>query len=177
MVYPSLSLVPKPKEESYGAAPFLFRALAFMLDCFLVAFFAKATMQVFLFSFARFYFEQDIQTLLSGNAVKVQVLQDFAMLYSYMFYTAIFHWHSGSTVGKKIFGLKVCDERGHPLSLKQSIVRSLSYLVSYFPMGLGFAIALVRKDANALHDLLSRSKVVLAKQTENSEENSEAKAA
>jgi uncharacterized RDD family membrane protein YckC len=71
---------------------------------------------------------------------------------------------SGQTLGKLVTGIKVVtadpDAPTDRVPLGQAIVRSVGYLVSAFPAGLGFVPAFVGEERRALHDRLAHTRVV-----------------
>jgi uncharacterized RDD family membrane protein YckC len=86
----------------------------------------------------------------------------FAQLAHAVFYFSYFtlcHWYFGRTIGKWATGLEVTHQQ-QGLSLPRSLLRSTGYLVSgSFTFGIGFLIALFRKDGRALHDILADTDV------------------
>jgi uncharacterized RDD family membrane protein YckC len=74
-------------------------------------------------------------------------------------YVVFFHWLWGQTFGKMALSIRVVRVSGGPLSLRRSIGRGLAFLVSVATLGLGFAVALVRADRRALHDLIAGTRV------------------
>jgi len=66
------------------------------------------------------------------------------------------HYRYGTTLGKKPFGVTVVSEADRlPISLKQAILRTLGYVVSYAPFGAGFIMAAFHPQKRALHDLIA----------------------
>lgn len=66
----------------------------------------------------------------------------------------------GTTPGKAILGLYVCDVDGHlGLSLPRAFLRWLGYGLSAALLGLGFIMAGLNANRRALHDLIARSYV------------------
>lgn len=62
----------------------------------------------------------------------------------------------GTTLGKKFLGIYVVGSSDlSPVSLKQSFVRCVSYLLSYLPFGAGFLMILFQPQKRGLHDLLA----------------------
>jgi uncharacterized RDD family membrane protein YckC len=62
----------------------------------------------------------------------------------------------GTTLGKRLFHIQVVSVIDHsPVSLKQSLVRCLGYIVSYIPLGAGFLMVLFQPKKRALHDLIA----------------------
>jgi uncharacterized RDD family membrane protein YckC len=66
------------------------------------------------------------------------------------------HYRYGTTLGKKPFRIYVVSESTRqPISMKQSILRTVGYLVSYIPVGAGFLMAAFHPEKRALHDLIA----------------------
>jgi len=62
----------------------------------------------------------------------------------------------GTTLGKRIFRIYVISAADlNPISLKQSLIRCLSYLASYLPMGAGFWMIAFHPERKGLHDLIA----------------------
>ncbi len=64
------------------------------------------------------------------------------------------------TLGKYAMGLKVVDEDGNALTVKKSIVRNASKLLSYLPVALGFIWAAFNKRRKCWHDFIAKTLVV-----------------
>ena len=64
------------------------------------------------------------------------------------------------TLGKQWMGIKVVDEYGLPLNLKQAAVRNLGKVLSYLPLSLGFFWILFDKQRQGWHDKMARTFVV-----------------
>jgi uncharacterized RDD family membrane protein YckC len=69
---------------------------------------------------------------------------------------------TGRTVGKAVLGVRVVDRSGAPVGGWGALVRTLVFPVSFVLFGLGFLLALVRRDRRMLHDLVGRTAVVYA---------------
>jgi uncharacterized RDD family membrane protein YckC len=82
------------------------------------------------------------------------------ILISLSYYT-YFYQSSGSTLGKKVFQLKVVDARtGNLLTFKQIALRELlGKFLSGVTFGIGYIMAGVRHDKRALHDLIADTRV------------------
>jgi uncharacterized RDD family membrane protein YckC len=74
-------------------------------------------------------------------------------------YAVLFHWLWGQTMGKIVVGARVVTVAGSPLSLPRAAGRMLAWIVATLPLGLGLALAVVRRDKRALHDLLAGTRV------------------
>ena len=74
-------------------------------------------------------------------------------------YVIVLHALAGQTVGKLVTRVHVVGADGAPPSFGASVLRFLAYAASLFPFGLGFAMAGLRADRRALHDLLAGTRV------------------
>ena len=92
----------------------------------------------------------------------VAAVKFWVSLLAILGYLTISNWYWGSTVGKSLLGLRVVEVNEKPLSLKSSIIRSLSYILTAWTYGIGFFIGLIRKDRLTLHDFVSNTKVCSA---------------
>lgn len=67
-----------------------------------------------------------------------------------------------ATPGKMLMACQVVDaDSGEPLSLKQSLLRYLAYLVSLLPLGLGFLWIAWDRRKQGFHDKIANSVVVM----------------
>lgn len=66
----------------------------------------------------------------------------------------------GATYGKRIFGMRVCDERGQKLSFARASLRYFAKVLSALPFLLGFVMAIVTRRKQALHDLIAETLVI-----------------
>jgi len=69
------------------------------------------------------------------------------------------HALEGQTIGKLVVGARVIGAEGVPPAVGVSVLRFVGYFVSLLPFGLGFAMAGLRTDRRALHDLLAGTRV------------------
>src|SRR5437762_13068293 len=75
-------------------------------------------------------------------------------------YTTVLHALFGQTIGKMIVGVHVVvGEDGAPPSFGVSILRFVAYFASCATLGLGYAMAGLRRDKRALHDLIAGTRV------------------
>ncbi len=75
-------------------------------------------------------------------------------------YTTVLHALFGQTIGKMIVGVHVVvGEDGAPPSFGVSILRFVAYFASCATLGLGYAMAGLRHDKRALHDLIAGTRV------------------
>lgn len=66
------------------------------------------------------------------------------------------------TLGKKIVGLTIEMDDGHPADVKTIIIRNAGKWVSLLPASAGFFLIYFRRDAKTWHDLFTQSRVVRA---------------
>ena len=79
------------------------------------------------------------------------------------FYPVLFELgRSGSTPGKRVFGLRVVMDNGLPVTPGASLTRNLLRVADFLPAMFGFAIVsmLVRKDCKRLGDIAAATLVV-----------------
>jgi uncharacterized RDD family membrane protein YckC len=71
---------------------------------------------------------------------------------------------SGQSLGKLVTGIKVVtadlQASTDRVPLGQAVLRSVGYLASAFPVGLGFVPAVIGEERRALHDRLAHTRVV-----------------
>jgi len=78
-----------------------------------------------------------------------------------LFLVVMFWVHKAATPGKMFLNAKVVDAKtGHNLSVGQSIIRYLGYIISAIPFGLGFIWALFDQQNRGWHDMLAGSIVI-----------------
>jgi len=92
---------------------------------------------------------------------------DFITLVRSMFYLGIypvyyitFHYLGGQTPGKRAFSIRVVDLDGSDITLFQSAVRWVGYLVCDFTFGLGYLMIPFSRLKRGLHDMMARTRVV-----------------
>ena len=74
-------------------------------------------------------------------------------------YVVLFHWLWGQTMGKIVVGARVVTLDGGALSLSRALGRALAWGVAVLPLGLGLALAALRRDRRGLHDLIAGTRV------------------
>lgn len=152
---PELSLVSEfPDKTPAGFGP---RFLAYLVDSIIIAILQIPASFIGWASGLLFYFYgwDNIGAILS------QVVQAVAGLGLVGFYFA--SGESGqarATMGKWSLGLMVLREDDMPMTRKQAFGRAASALVTALTLYIGFVMCAFRKDHRALHDLMSKSKVV-----------------
>jgi uncharacterized RDD family membrane protein YckC len=78
-------------------------------------------------------------------------------------YFVLGHGTGGQTIGKRLFGARVVDERGAPIGYVHALGRCLATVLAAVPLGIGLAMAGLRADRRGLHDLLAGTWVVCAR--------------
>ena len=75
-------------------------------------------------------------------------------------YVVILTLAGGQTFGKMVFGVRVVDRAGRPVTASVALVRALGYLVSVLPFGLGVVWMFFDAERRALHDRLAGTRVL-----------------
>ena len=65
-----------------------------------------------------------------------------------------------TTLGKRIFGLRVVRNDGSKIGIGRAFARTLCYYASLILIGIGFLMIAFRRDKRGLHDLICDTKVV-----------------
>lgn len=95
--------------------------------------------------------------------------ESMAMLYPVVLFELIVRFLYGpvmesstkqATFGKMSMGLKVTTADGQRLSFGRALVRQISKIFTIITLGFGFLMGACRQDKQALHDLVSETKVV-----------------
>ncbi len=94
----------------------------------------------------------------SGN----MFFEIFLIFLAYLYFC--WHWIKGrQTLGMRSWNIFIVNESNTTLNLKQASIRYIAALLSLALIGMGFAWALFDKDKLALHDLLSKTKLLVDK--------------
>ena len=75
-------------------------------------------------------------------------------------YVIAFLVAKGQTLGKMAMGICVVCRDGSALLVSHAVLRTVGYLVSAAPVGLGFVIGFFGREKLALHDRLANTRVV-----------------
>lgn len=71
-------------------------------------------------------------------------------------YYVWFHYKKGTTLGKVLLNIYVVNDKNFkPITLKQSVIRCLGYVVSGLPFLCGYIMAAFHPEKKALHDLIA----------------------
>ena len=71
-----------------------------------------------------------------------------------------FHGHSGSTPGKRLFGICVVNADGSALNYRRALARYGGELLSFLILGFGYLMILQDPEKRALHDRLANTRVI-----------------
>lgn len=135
--------------ESGRPAGLVVRAVAAIVDAALLVV-VRASYAMVAASSARLDPEGDSPAALAGAFTLL-----FAVVYSSVLHGCV----GGQTVGKMLLGIRVVATGGGPLGLGPALLRTLAYVLSAIPLGLGFLMAGLRNDGRALHDLMAGTRV------------------
>jgi uncharacterized RDD family membrane protein YckC len=67
---------------------------------------------------------------------------------------------SGKTIGMAVLGIRVVATDGSPIGIRQAVLRTITFPLSFLILGLGFLGILTNRDRHALHDRLASTAVV-----------------
>jgi uncharacterized RDD family membrane protein YckC len=160
---PTLVLVQNERNSNLAVSPqLLVRTLAYLIDIVLIGVTTALVTHAFLYLYQSNAQSFGLSPLRLRNSFHLELFKQAVGLVVFTSYMALSLWYSnGFTYGKYLLKLKVVHENGQEVwSLGQAFLRAIAYQVSYLIFGLGFALSFIRKDKKALHDLLSKSKVV-----------------
>jgi uncharacterized RDD family membrane protein YckC len=99
-------------------------------------------------------FRVDLASALALQSALAACTMLFAALY-----VIVLHALEGQTIGKLVVGVRVLGTGDVPPPVGASVLRFFAYFVSLMPFGLGFAMAGLRTDRRALHDLIAGTRV------------------
>lgn len=74
-------------------------------------------------------------------------------------YTTALHALGGQTIGKLLVGVRVVGDDGTPPTLGVALLRYFAYFASLATLIAGYAMAGLRRDKRALHDLIAGTRV------------------
>lgn len=74
-------------------------------------------------------------------------------------YTTVLHALAGQTVGKLLAGVRVVGDDGEPPTIGVALLRYFAYFASLATLFGGYAMAGLRRDKRALHDLIAGTRV------------------
>ena len=81
-------------------------------------------------------------------------------------YFTLFHFVSGQTPGKMLCHLRVADESGKPLCLRQAFLRSAAGVLSFLVLGAGYWVIFFDPRAKGWNDRLAGTRVLRVGQAE-----------
>jgi uncharacterized RDD family membrane protein YckC len=74
----------------------------------------------------------------------------------------VFFWvRGGQTLGMRVWHIRVLRADGHPLTLKDALVRFGAAVISWLPLGLGYFWGWFDRDRLTWHDRLSGTRLVI----------------
>ena len=99
-----------------------------------------------------------------GNAVESNNIfyKLFLLLLSYLYF--VWHWmKGGQTLGMRSWHVRVIDDAGQCPDLKQASLRFIAAFLSWALVGLGYVWSLFDKEKRALHDRISKTRLIVVK--------------
>lgn len=83
----------------------------------------------------------------------------YILAVSYLYFGGLWR-RTGQTLGMRAWRLKTVNRHGEQLTWTQALVRMLAAMLSWLLLGLGWLWILFDRDQLALHDRLSRTRIV-----------------
>jgi uncharacterized RDD family membrane protein YckC len=108
----------------------------------------------------------EAQTLEGETVVLDPLYKNVLFLSMLLSAFAFFCWfwtHSGQTLGMQAWKIKVQNQDGSAISIKQSLIRFAIAPFSFACLGLGYFVMLIDKDQRTFHDKISNSVIVKVK--------------
>jgi uncharacterized RDD family membrane protein YckC len=103
---------------------------------------------------------------------KIKTLEYCLWLLPVFYYSLMFYFTNGRTIGKFLLGIRVVSVYHHKIGLWHCIERSLGYAASVLELGIGFIQAFWNPNRMALHDKIADTIVVRIKKKKVEEEDS-----
>jgi uncharacterized RDD family membrane protein YckC len=136
------------------------RTLAFSIDkliLFLIYMILIVTGNLFSGMGFPFSLSMDISTTMTGTFF----LSYYGMNILFnMIYFTYFHGTIGQTPGKKLFGLKVIQKTGEPMTLGVAFLRWVGYVISGLIFNLGFIWVAFDSKKRGWHDMIAATYVI-----------------
>ena len=157
--------LPQHIEVEQRTAGFGSRLLAYLFD------FALRWLSLFLILLFTFLIYQqttsaleayrNIQNFITKQGMSALRVWSIVFIFSFEWAYPVFFevCNKGVTPAKALFGLRVLDERGLPLNLRSSILRSLFLTVDYMPFVALFSMQFTKK-RQRIGDLVAKTVVV-----------------
>jgi uncharacterized RDD family membrane protein YckC len=141
------------------------RIFAALFDFFtIVIFSAFLSLYLLMFNFNSDYFidmQKFTNWAMSDSFFKSNATFILANIIFMLTTFSFWFFSNGSTIGQKIFKLRVVDISGNKLGLKQSLYRSFVYILFYnIPIFHIISFILIYTKKRALHDIIAKTKVI-----------------
>jgi len=160
------------EEKIINYASFGFRLFAYILDAFVLQLMQIIVIIPFLLSlgfdfvnspfdwgsYERFddVFLEELELWID----QVQPLIIAGLINQTLYFSLLESSHLQASLGKLVFGIKVVDQQGARLDFLSCLIRNISKFLSSLIFMLGYLMALLTKNKQALHDLIAGSYVV-----------------
>lgn len=104
--------------------------------------------------------EMDAFTLIATIFSLVSSLILIAYAIEVLYFSVMESSKYQATIGKMVLGLKVTDELGRPLEFPRALLRNFGKIISAMLFMLGYILAGITRQKQALHDIIASSLVV-----------------
>ncbi|MEM7259906.1 MAG: RDD family protein [Pseudomonadota bacterium] len=107
-----------------------------------------------------------------GEAVEHPLYYLALLIATYVFY-GWFWTHGGQTLGLRTWRLRVVDNHGDTLNWRQSLHRFAAAWIAFLPAAAGLLWIIFDRDSLALHDRLSKTRIIVLPKGYHLRDNSE----
>ena len=106
-----------------------------------------------------------VASLIEGHSVSWN-RADVAVTIGYLLWLFVYFAYSwaasGKSFGMAVLGIRVVSADGAAATVRQAVIRTLAFPLSFLLLGLGFLGIVLQRDRRALHDLIAGTAVVYA---------------
>lgn len=151
---PKVKATPEEVKPSYEQAGFFRRLAALVYDFLLNLGIWMAVTGIYIAIFVSITDEPPGESLILQFTL-------FPLLFGSTFFFYAWFWtHGGKTLGMQAWRLRAVTNDGNPMTLKDCVIRTAASLPLISLFGLGLLWVLLDRENTALHDHLSKTRVI-----------------
>ena len=129
------------------------RAIAFLIDLFLISLVAVIAFGVGIYFIGNSYIE-------TFGLKTVYIPIYLLLIFLASSYFVILNGYTGTTIGKRLMGIRLISDQGSPVGFWQSFVRWVAYYISAAFLFLGFVWSIFDSRSQSWHDKIAGTFVV-----------------
>ena len=137
------------------------RLYAFITDIYAIVILNKVLSFTWVAFINAFFINTTLNVAMASNIISGTSKLSLGIIFL-SYFTFFYYLGDGKTIGKMIFGLKVCSNHNHnkELTFMEAFSRSMGYLFCNFMWFLPFATIFLRRDAKSICDYISHTSVL-----------------